>query len=260
MSQVEDDYDLLVNEREDDHVDQPQEEPVEEDVVDDEYDNLRDTSAVMLHNKPEEEVKQEKPQKITLDSLERYVPPAKSSNQSKTANNLRNTVHQQRAKTAPAKRPDNTFLTGVPTSDQDPMRKSASKKKFLKPCTPLCFSAKLDRMVLSDVCPHRKQFVACKRFFCVAAKEKYQWLELLREKSKTAIEIVHEADKLWREKLDKSWAESIEKMKEHQAEEVRSHTVHKYVLSLLLMLNFVGIACSHEKRIKKEDYKRKVDR
>lgn len=240
MSQVEDEYDMLVNERE-----EPVEEEevvaehVEEEVVDDDYDNLRDASTTKEAKEEPIAAKQEKQQKITLASLERYNPPVKSANQSKIANNLRNTVHQQRAKTAPAKRADNTFLTGVPNSEQDELRKSTSQKKFLKPCTPLCFSAKLDKIVLGDVCPHRKQFTACKRFFCVAAKEKYEWVELLRSKSKAALEIVHEADKLWREKLEKSWEESIELLKAQQAEEVSEHvgaSNYYFVLIYLVIL------------------------
>lgn len=71
----------------------------------------------------------------------------------------------------------------------------------LRPCIPLHFSAKHSDLVLTDICPHRRKFTACKSFFCNEAQEKFQWLDVLREKARNTEQIVAETDHFLRSKL-----------------------------------------------------------
>jgi hypothetical protein len=85
----------------------------------------------------------------------------------------------------------------------------------------LRFSAKQAEIVLNDICPHRKKFTSCQRYFCVVAFEKFQWLELVREKSKEARQLVQEADQFLRSKLMTSFNSSIENLHIQHENEVR---------------------------------------
>ncbi len=100
-----------------------------------------------------------------------------------------------------------------------PPIKTKKGKTHLRPCVPLQFSAKQSEVILSNICPHRKKFNSCNRYLCTVANEKYQWLELVREKSKCAVSVIKDADQLLRNKLMHSFNLSIKTMTDkHQYE------------------------------------------
>jgi hypothetical protein len=226
-----------------------------------------------------------KPNKITLDSLQKYVGPSPASGSSSassknnknshnnnnnnnrktssTVNQLRTVIedtrkgkipntsnnrshsasasdillrkqHQQHhaadgaasssTTTRPTTAPSATSATSVAVQRNQLTKEELAELKMRefiksKPNNPLRFDSKQCRIVLIDICIHRKPFSVCSSLFCKEAYKKWQWMKLIRAKTALATELLENAHCLWQGKLESSLEDSLETLEREQAVE-----------------------------------------